>query len=98
MFPMTQDSLIDRFLWDKAYAEYNRRFVDNASNYGTSPSLLLVATSIKGSWTPGEELRNVKYLFFPVIDHDGATLSALFIVYMPGPEHGAADAYSMFQV
>ena len=78
--------------WDKAYTEYDRRFGDDVSNYSTGSSLLLIATSIEGNWTSGEELRKIKCLIFPVMDHDGATLSALFMVYMRGPEHGAADA------
>jgi hypothetical protein len=85
------DGTIPTKHWDKAYAEFHRRFVENTSSSG--PSILLVATNVSKKWTPGEELLKAKYLFFPNIDYAGETLSALFITYMPGPEHGAADAY-----
>jgi hypothetical protein len=85
------DGTIPTEHWDKAYAEFHRRFVENTSSSG--PSILLVATNVSKNWTPGEDLLKAKYLFFPNVDYAGKTLSALFITYMPGPEHGAADAF-----
>jgi hypothetical protein len=85
------DGTIPTKHWDKAYAEFHRRFVENTSSSG--PSILLVATNVSKNWTPGEELLKAKYLFFPNIDYAGETLSALFITYMRGLEHGVADAY-----
>jgi hypothetical protein len=41
-----------------------------------------------------ESLSKAKFLFFPKLDcgvGNGNKKSALFISYMPGPEHGAAD-------
>lgn len=83
--------------WDEAFNEFWRRFMDGTvtdsnCNADDGPSILLVATGVKEDWTPGEELRKAKFLFFPDLKcGDGTTTSALFITYMPGKQHGAAD-------
>lgn len=80
--------------WDRAFEEFRCRFMDetNSSYCRTGPSVLLVATGVEQHWTPGEGLRTAKFLFFPELEC-GCTkkTSALFITYMTGKEHGAAD-------
>jgi hypothetical protein len=70
----------------KAGAEYARR---SKSNSNTIP--VLVATGVSLNWTPSEEIGKARFLLIPRVASDGSS-SALFLTYMPGPEHGAADS------
>lgn len=80
--------------FEEAFEEFWSRFMDvTSSSYtSTEPSMVLVATGVHKDWTPPEALRKAKFLFFPSLRWGGTTTSALFITYMPGKEHGAADA------
>jgi hypothetical protein len=70
----------------KAIKEYKRRFFGASTS---SPSVVLVATGVNKEWSVPKDVGCARFLLFPQL---GATRqSALFITYMPGPEHGAID-------
>lgn len=50
------------------------------------PSVVLVATGVREDWEPNEDMDPARFLLVPASSKNGA---ALFITYMPGPEHGS---------
>lgn len=76
---------------ESAYKEYNRRFGGDSNPADTTPSVLLVATGVSKEWVPGEEVGHARFLLFPELG--AVKMTALFVTYMPGPEHGAVAAW-----
>ena len=87
-----KDGTIPMAHLESALNEYKRRFGDGSNQANTAtPAVLLVATGVGKEWMPGEEVGKARFLLFPELG--AAKTSALFITYMPGPEHGAVDSW-----
>lgn len=51
--------------------------------------VLLISTNVSKEWVPPESVgKGFRFLVFPKVDG-----SPLFLTYMPGRVHGAADAF-----
>lgn len=84
-----KDGTVPKTHLEDAFKEYYRRFGQSTAT-DTSPSVLLVATGVTTEWRVPEEVRCASFLLFPELG--AAKKSALFVTYMPGPEHGAVDS------
>jgi hypothetical protein len=67
-----------------AYQEFARRL-----NTETVSPVLLISTNVSIDWVPPElAAKGARFLVFPQVEG-----SPLFLTYMPGPVHGAADDF-----
>ena len=83
----------------EALSEFKKRFGGKQNGTKTSafnnkgvhsPSVLLVASGVSKTWVPDDSIGNAHFLLFPELSAAGGS-SALFLTYMPGPEHGAIN-------
>jgi len=82
--PGTAESLVDGILLEGAFQEYARRLKTR-----TVSPVLLISTNVGKEWMPPESVgKGGRFLVFPRVDS-----SPLFLTYMPGQVHGAADDF-----
>lgn len=80
-----------------AFSEFEKRFGQRTTTVKTAPkddsqapTVILVASGvIDEDWVPGEDIGHARFLLIPKLSPSGG--SALFLTYMPGPEHGSID-------
>ena len=90
---VTTNGKIPASHFQAAFSEFGKRF-GNGQRTTTrdAPSLLLVASGvISEDWVPGEDIGRARFLLIPRLYYEGRSQSALFLTYMPGPEHGSVD-------
>lgn len=90
---VTTNGKIPASHFQAAFSEFGKRF-GNGQRTTTrdAPSVLLVASGvISEDWVPGEDIGRASFLLIPRLYYKGRSQSALFLTYMPGPEHGSVD-------
>jgi hypothetical protein len=84
-----KDGTVPKAHLEDAFKEYHRRYGQSTAA-DKSPAVLLVATGVTTEWRVPEEVGCASFSLFPKLG--AAKKSALFVTYMPGPEHGAVDS------
>jgi hypothetical protein len=90
---VTSNSKIPASQFQAAFSEFGKRF-GNGQRTTTrdAPSVLLVASGvISEDWVAGDDIGRARFLLIPRLYYEGRSQSALFLTYMPGPEHGSVD-------
>mmetsp|Transcript_19558 Transcript_19558/g.53854 ORF Transcript_19558/g.53854 Transcript_19558/m.53854 type:complete len:391 (-) Transcript_19558:203-1375(-) len=97
---VSQNGKVPPKQFQEAFVEFGNRYGGRARGFkvtttGTKtttvePSVVLVATRVSEDWEPTEDMDPARFLLVPELaaSKNGA---ALFITYMPGPEHGSID-------